>query len=287
MTDLAVITIDLETSLSDSFSTGYLSVLPFELNQSYRISFNQFLFFKKGKGRVGVDGAAYTVCPGTLILLAKNQVYTFKTNHGLEAYSLCFGDCFWEKTPASANNCKAALFNDATANQYLKLQKEDVPEINRLFQEILTEFESADYSNKGDVLAAFLKILIIKVANLHALLAKITDQNDHKIYQRFIDLLAEHYQVSHDVTFFAEKLNISSRKLTELCRKHAGKGAKDIIQLQLVAEAKRFLQFSSSSIKEIAAMLNFSNPYQFSHFFKKNTSFPPEKYRKQVTGFGI
>jgi AraC family transcriptional activator of pobA len=287
MTNSTVITIDIDTSLSDSFSIGYLSTASSELNQSYRISFNQLLFVKKGKGKILIDGESYAVSPGTLVLLAKNQVYSFKANQGLEAYSLCFGDCFWEKTPASANNCKATLFNNATAHQYLRLQKDDALEINRLFQEILREFETAAYSNKGDVLAAFLKILIIKIANFHALLAKITDQNDHKIYQRFIDLLADNYQTSHDVTFFAEKLNISNRKLTELCRKHAGKGAKDIIQLQLVAEAKRFLQFSSRSIKEIASMLNFSNPYQFSHFFKKNTSFPPERYRKQITGFGI
>lgn len=287
MTNSAVITIDLDTSLSDSFSAGHFSTVPSELNQNYRISFNQLLFFKKGKGIILVDGRTYMISPGTLILLAKNQVYSFKKSLGLDAYSLCFGDCFWEKTPASANNCKATLFNAATAHQYLKLRRDDFLDIKRLFHEILTEFDAADYSNKGDVLAAFLKILIIKIANLHALLAKITDQDDHKIYQRFIDLLADNYQISHDVTFFAEKLNISNRKLTELCRKHAGKGAKDIIQLQLVAEAKRFLQFSSRSVKEIASILNFSNPYQFSHFFKKNTSFPPERYRKRVAGFGI
>jgi AraC family transcriptional activator of pobA len=287
MINSTIITIDIETSLSASFSIGYLSAAAFELDQNYRISFNQFLFFKKGKGKILVDGILYVVSPGTLILLAKNQVYSFKTNQALEAYSLCFGDCFWEKAPASATNCKATLFNDAAAHQYLKLQQNDALDMNRLFKEILAEFNTADYSNKGDVLAAFLKILMIKTANFHALLAKITDQNDHKIYQRFIDLVADNYQISHDVTFFAEKLNISNRKLAGLCRKHAGKGAKDIIQLQLVAEAKRFLQFSSSSIKEIASLLNFSNPYQFSHFFKKNTSFPPERYRKQVTGFDI
>ncbi|WP_111633606.1 helix-turn-helix domain-containing protein [Pedobacter cryoconitis] len=287
MTNSAVITKDIDTALADSFSTAYLSAASFELHQDYRISFNQFFFFKKGKGKIEIDGAGYTLCANSLILLAKNQVYSFQANQGLEGYSLCFGDCFWEKTPVSANNCKATLFNDAPAHQSLQLQKEDAADLSRLFNDILVEFESAVYTNKGDVLAAFLKILMIKVANLHTLLAKITDQNDHKIYQHFIDLLAKHYQVSHDVSFFAEKLNISSRKLTALCRTHGGKGAKEIIQLQLVVEAKRFLQFSSSSIKEIAALLNFSNPYQFSHFFKKNTSFPPEKYRKQVTGFGM
>jgi len=287
MTNLTVITKDIDTALADSFSAAFLSAESFELQQDYRISFNQFLFFKKGKGKIDIDGEAYMVCANSLILLGKNQVYSFQANQGLEAYSLCFGDCFWEKTPVSANNCKATLFNDAPAHQSLQLQKDDAADLSKLFNDILVEFESADYANKGDVLAAFLKILMIKVANLHALLAKITDQNDHKIYQHFIDLLANNYQVSHDVSFFAEKLNISNRKLTALCRKHADKGAKEIIQLQLVVEAKRFLQFSSRSIKEIAAMLNFSNPYQFSHFFKKNTSFPPERYRKQVTGFGM
>ncbi|MGY0038423.1 AraC family ligand binding domain-containing protein [Pedobacter sp. NJ-S-72] len=158
MINSTAITIDIDTSLSDSFSIGYLSTASFELNQSYRISFNQLLFFKKGKGKILVDGRIYVVSPGTLILLAKNQVYSFKKSQGLEAYSLCFGDCFWEKTPASANNCKATLFNDAAAHQYLKLQKDDVLEMNRLFQEILKEFETADYSNKKEMyLLPFLK----------------------------------------------------------------------------------------------------------------------------------
>ncbi|MET4140557.1 helix-turn-helix transcriptional regulator [Pedobacter sp. UYP1] len=287
MTNSTVITKDIDISLADSFSAAYLPAESFELYQDYKISFNQFLFFKKGRGKIEIDGEDFTIAANSLILVAKNQVYSFQANQGLAAYSLCFGDCFWEKTPVSANNCKATLFNDASAHQFLQLQKEDAADLFRLFNDILVEFESADYTNKGDVLAAFLKILMIKAANLHALLAKITDQNDHKIYQHFIELLAANYQVSHDVTFFADKLNISNRKLTALCRKHADKGAKEIIQLQLVVEAKRFLQFSSRSIKEIAAMLNFSNPYQFSHFFKKNTSFPPERYRKQVTGFGM
>lgn len=273
MINSTVITKDIDISLTDSFSVAYLTAQSFELHQDYKISFNQFLFFKKGKGNIEIDGEDYAVSANSLILVAKNQVYSFQANQGLAGYSLCFGDCFWERTPVSANNCKATLFNDASAHQSLQLQKENAADLFRLFNDILVEFESADYTNKGDVLAAFLKILMIKVANMHTLLAKITDQNDHKIYQRFIELLAANYQVSHDVTFFADKLHISNRKLTALCRKHADRGAKEIIQLQLVVEAKRFLQFSSRSVKEIAAMLNFSNPYQFSHFFKKNTSF--------------
>ncbi|WP_158797710.1 helix-turn-helix domain-containing protein [Pedobacter sp. L105] len=281
MVNPAIINLEIETSLSDSFSIERLTSSTFPLNHFFRVSFNQFIFLEKGRGTIQIDGADYTVAANSLILLAKNQVYSFSRTTDFAGYSLCFGDCFWDKTPVSANNCKAALFNDITANQHIQLSLKDRSSLSGLFEDTFTEYEAAPYVNKGDVLAAFLKILMIKIANINSLLLKVNGQQDDKIYHDFITLLEHQYEISHDVTYFAEKLHISARKLTELCRKYAGKGAKDIIQDHLIAEAKRSLQFSSGSIKEIAFKLNFS-PYQFSHFFKKNTSLSPESYRKQT-----
>lgn len=287
MKKLQEIVLDIKTSLSDSFSMEYLTNISFGEEVFYRVNFNLLLLLEKGKGKLQIDDVVYEVKTGELILIAKNQVYSFLENESLEGYSLCFGDCFWDKTPISANNCKALLFNSGTVYPQLQPGKAELISLSKLFKDMLTEFQGSDYANKGDVLAAFLKILIIKIANLYTLLTENSTQDDQKLYQGFLDLLAVHYDTSHDVTFFAGKLNISNRKLTELCRKYAGKGAKEVINLQLITEAKRFLQFSTSPIKEIASLLNFSTAYQFSHFFKKNTSFPPETYRKQFNNIDI
>lgn len=287
MKNLQEIVLDIKTSLSDSFSIDYLTDFSFAAQGWYRVNFNQLILVEKGKGKLQIDDAGYEITAGELILIAKNQVYSLPENENLEGYSLCFGDCFWDKTPVSANNCKALLFNSGTVYPLIQPGSTDLSALLKLFKDMLVEFQGADYSNKGDVLAAFLKILIIKIANLYTLLAENSAQEDQKLYQSFLDLLATQYDTSHDVTFFAGQLNISNRKLTELCRKYAGKGAKEVINLQLITEAKRFLQFSTSPIKEIAARLNFSNSYQFSHFFKKNTSFPPETYRKQFNNIDI
>jgi AraC family transcriptional activator of pobA len=286
MANSEVIVLDFEASLSDSFSIEELNSSSFLPHQYYRISYNQLILLKKGRGRIRIDDAEYTIGADELILLGKNQVYAIIEDKGLTGYSLCFGDCFWEKTPVSANNCKATLFNDISSNQHLQLSRQDAEEMSRLFRDTLTEFSTPDYVNKGDVLAAFLKILMIKTANINSLLTKEISQQDYATYNTFLELVEHHYEISHDVSYFAEKLSISSRKLTELCRKYAGKGAKEVIKSQLIAEAKRSLQFTSSSIKEIALKLNFS-PYQFSHFFKKNTSLPPETYRKQFAEIDI
>ena len=287
MKNLQEVVLDIKTSLSDSFSIEYLTDFSFAAQGWYRLNFNQLILVEKGKGQLQIDDTEYEVNAGELVLIAKNQIYSLLQNESLEGYSLCFGDCFWDKTPVSANNCKALLFNSGTVYPLIRPASTELTSLLKLFKDMLAEFQSADYSNKGDVLAAFLKILIIKIANLYTLLAENSAQDDQKLYQRFIDLLAAQYDTSHDVTFFAGQLNISNRKLTELCRKYAGKGAKEVINLQLVTEAKRFLQFSTSPIKEIASRLNFSSSYQFSHFFKKNTSFPPETYRKQFNNIDI
>ncbi|WP_409079948.1 helix-turn-helix domain-containing protein [Sphingobacterium sp. UME9] len=48
-----------------------------------------------------------------------------------------------------------------------------------------------------------------------------------------------------------------------------------------MAEAKRLLQFSAITVKEIAYSFNFNSAEQFSHFFKKNTKLSPLNYRNQ------
>jgi AraC family transcriptional activator of pobA len=70
------------------------------------------------------------------------------------------------------------------------------------------------------------------------------------------------------VADYANQLGISAQKLTDLTKRCSGRGAKDLINGQLIAEAKRSLQFSSILVKEIAFQLDFSTPDQFSHFFK-------------------
>ncbi|WP_448105490.1 helix-turn-helix domain-containing protein [Pedobacter panaciterrae] len=74
--------------------------------------------------------------------------------------------------------------------------------------------------------------------------------------------------------------------MADLSKRCSGRGAKELINGQLIAEAKRSLQFSSMPIKEIALQLNFATPDQFSHFFKKNVQVSPKDYRMLFTNLG-
>ncbi|SIO01441.1 AraC family transcriptional regulator [Chitinophaga niabensis] len=265
-----------DVTLEDSIAITYRDHHIFVQEPACRIKYHRIFLILEGSGSIQIDENTFRISGNEIFLLARGQMFAFKEGTTISGYELSFGDCFWEKAPASANNCKAVLFNDAAANQQLPLNQDD---ISPLFQALLQESLKESYLNQIDALAAYLKIIMIKIANINASLIKGYDSHEKQLYRTFLSLVSQQYQSTHEVAAFADQLGISARKLTELCKRCAGRGAKEIINGQLIAEAKRSLQFSSKPVKEIAYSLNFLTPEQFSHFFKKHTQFSPKDYR--------
>jgi AraC family transcriptional regulator, transcriptional activator of pobA len=278
---------DIKDSFRVSHFTGSENMPPVSQQPAYqRLTYHRILFVQEGSGVIEIDDVRFDLTGNTLFLISKGQLCRYPANSTVTGYELSFGDCFWEKTPDSASNCKAVLFNNAAGNQRLPLNNAAVSELTFLFQSLLNEFGAKDYVNKLDALAAYLKIIMIKIANINAEAGAGFDNHEKQLYRRFIELVSQRYREMHEVAEYAQELNIPARRLSDICKRCAGKGAKEIINGQIVAEAKRSLQFSSQPVKEIAYQLHFSTPEQFSHFFKKNAMMSPQDYRIRFVNFG-
>jgi len=79
----------------------------------------------------------------------------------------------------------------------------------------------------------------------------------------------------------ANRLNISSRYLTDLLKIETGKTAIELIHVALIGEAKDRLRKKDKSISEIAYDLGFENMSYFSRLFKKETGMLPTSYKNQ------
>jgi AraC family transcriptional activator of pobA len=273
-----------ESEIKESFSINILS----DQNsiETYRLSYHRIILVEKGKGTILVDGNTFRIDENQLYLISKGQIFGITDETELSGVEISFGDCFWERSPASANNCKAVLFNNAADNQQILLQQKDINELYPLFASLYSEYKQPAYVNKIDAMAAYLKIIMIKIANINALLIKGYDNFEKQVFRKFLGLVSSDYYLRHEISDYSNQLNITSRRLSELCKRCSGKGAKEIINGQIIAEAKRNLQFTSLTIKEIAYKLNFATPEQFSHFFKKNTLVSPSEYRSSFIGIG-
>ncbi|MEJ5048620.1 helix-turn-helix domain-containing protein [Chryseobacterium culicis] len=252
-----------------------------------RLNYHHILMIEKGRGILTVDEHSFDIEDQEIFLLSKGQICRFENNTDIRGYYISFGDCFWEKVPSSASNCKAVLFNNAAANQKLIPDQAETDEFVSLFKNLLTEYQTESYTNQMDVLAAYLKIIMIKLANVKIVSEETFDSQDYIIYRKFMDLLSSQYHSLHAVSEYSELLNITPRRLSELCKRCCHKSAKEIINGQIIAEAKRLLQFSAHSVKDIAYQLNFSTSEQFSHFFKKNTEISPANYRSHFIHIGM
>ncbi len=276
-----------EPIIPNSFSISRLDKFIVETDFFNRLTYHRILLVESGAGILSIDDTPHEIKSHEVFLMSKGQVYKFENSSIISGYAISFGDCFWERTPKSASNCKAVLFNNATANQRLQLNNSEMSELSFLFNVLLNEYKTPEYINQMDTLASYLKIIMIKLANVRITEEITFDSQDYLLYRKFLEILSEEYRNYHAVNSYAEMLNITPRKLSETCKRCSGMGAKEIINGQIVAEAKRFLQFSSNTVKEIAYELSFNTPEQFSHFFKKNTSMSPADYRNQFVNLGM
>ena len=76
-----------------------------------------------------------------------------------------------------------------------------------------------------------------------------------------------------------EALNMSGPYLSDLLRTETGKSAKDHIYGHLIERAKTILLNSNDSISQIAFLLGFEYPQNFSKLFKTKTGMSPSEYR--------
>lgn len=97
---------------------------------------------------------------------------------------------------------------------------------------------------------------------------------------RFIKLIVEEHAPDRDVAFYAKKLGITPKSLTNLIHSLSGQSARDWIVYYTLIEIKSLLRDSSLDIKSIAARTRFPDPATLSRFFRRYTGMSPSKYRE-------
>lgn len=249
----------------------------------HRHNFSEILWITKGTGIQDIDGTRFPLSSNDLFLIPEGQVHNISRAASISGYLLCFKEDFWQYAPAGVRNLKSSLFNNLLVNSYFHPGKRDAGEITSLMRSMLLEFKKPEYKSKTELLAAYMKVLLIKIHNLKttANTAAKVNARDYHLFEQAIDLVEKGYRTRHEVAYYAGKMNISTRKLTQICRLLSGKGAKELIDQRIMSESKRFLQFSSLSVKEIAGKLHYSDQFQFSKFFKKHTGISPVAYRQR------
>lgn len=102
-----------------------------------------------------------------------------------------------------------------------------------------------------------------------------------KILGEFMVLLSRHYTTQHNVTFYADALNITPDYLAVIIKEGTGFGPKETIDGKLVLAMKALLESTSLPIKSIAEHLHYDDTSHICKVFRRHTGISLGEYRKQ------
>ncbi len=100
------------------------------------------------------------------------------------------------------------------------------------------------------------------------------------LFTKFMELLQNEKVKHQPVAYYADKLCISSKYLSYVCKTVSGKSASDFIQNAVVGEIMHYLENTTLSVKEISNLMGFQNISFFGKFVKTHLGVSPNKYRK-------
>ncbi|WP_299621016.1 AraC family transcriptional regulator [uncultured Tenacibaculum sp.] len=245
-------------------------------------SFYKIIWAKDQDIKIGIDGYS--------MLLKKNNVL-FCTPFNiiqLEPYiqgaiSLVFEREFYcIRDHDHEVSCNGFLFLGSSVPATVSLSEKEIKSFESLFMILEEEFETKDHI-QGEMLRVLLKRLLIKSVRLlkKTIIEPDMTQSKIDVIRQYNLLVEAHFKEKHKVSEYALLLNKTPKTLSNLFAKYNDKKPLQIINERLILEAKRLLQFSEKSSKEIAFILGFSEASHFSKFFKNHVGVSPTNYKKQ------
>lgn len=100
-----------------------------------------------------------------------------------------------------------------------------------------------------------------------------------EIYREFRKLLINNYLKEHYIQFYSSQLSVSPTYLSSIVRKISGRTVNEHVAHMLVTEARRLLDCTDMTVKQISYRLGFSDQAAFGKFFRNQFGTSPTAYR--------
>lgn len=111
--------------------------------------------------------------------------------------------------------------------------------------------------------------------------SEITYSSGKNLFKNFLALLSASYPKKRAVSYYADKLNVTPKYLSSVCKQYSGKTASELIHQLVVKDISYLLIYSTKSIKEIMVELDFPSLSFFGKYVKKHFGVGPKEYRER------
>lgn len=246
---------------------------------------NSFLMILvlNGNAEISLDYKPYSITPDTLAFIVPGHAFRLSAmSRDFKARFLIIDKSFLEEIAQE----RKGFYNyfSFKKNPVIGLEPEESVNLEKAFVLIQEKIslrahlfhKEVIYNTTASLLLEIMNILVRKdISLLHPLLSR-----REEIVDMFLKLLNKYGRKQHPLSFYADKLFITSQYLSATLKRQTGKTGSKWINDALIMEAKKLIRTPYSTIQDVAYTLNFSDQSTFGKFFKKSLGISPLVYRR-------
>lgn len=269
------------TTKNEIFRAG-ADNLAFFYKRLVKMESGAILFCVKGEADITIDLKQYHIVPNTNIMILPNSIFSLTSaSKDFQVHFFAYSDdmfkaaCF-RLDPPFIHFLKENACYTHTMTEALRSIKGLIEATTAIYNDSSNRFRETIAQN---LLQIFFLDTYDKVQRFFTPEQIEGSNRKDELFKKFINLVHTYCITQRDVTFYAERLCISTRYLSAITKQMGKDSAKEIIDEFLILELKVALQSTGLSLKEIAEKYRFPDQSFFGRYFKKHTGMSPKEYR--------
>lgn len=260
-------------------------VMKHSFNPPVQIDAAVLVLCTDGMMEIEVETNNYKLFRGDLLVCGPNRVMKPIKLLNNTAFKIIFLSQFMHR---SGIGYQRSIWDKAFylgTNPMIHLSDTQITQFEEYYRLLCEKLKNPSSSYHSEIMQSILQAMMYEI--LSYLDGVVVSENDRFVrqgeilFRRFVDLLVESKVKSRFVYYYADKLNVSTKYLSAVCKQVSGKTAGDIIDEFVMKDIIRMLKYSDKSIKEIALELDFPNISFFGKYVKAHLGVSPKAYRRQ------
>jgi len=244
------------------------------------------VFCSHGELRFEMDGSEYTLSKDDVFVGYPNAIYNhFEASYDLRCRLLCLSKLLMqEMLYPNQSIWNKTLF--LKKHYIFHLSDEEVIMQNCMNTVLAHNVKSNKTTFRKEIIHSLVQCIIYELCRTLSTFVQTEDTketNQRKIlFDRFISYLSSCDVKKQPLSVYADKLCVSTRYLTMVCREISGKTAYDWIRNYVQNDVRFYLLHTNLSIKEISVKLGFCNLSFFGKYVRENLGRSPSEFRRHL-----